>query len=250
MLPIDRAAWTNRWRHLPALEKLVFAGGLLGLSLALPPLAAAPVILVVTALATIAGAGVAARDWLAVMAVPAGFLAASAPLLAVAVDWSDGLSIALAPGGPAAALAVVVRSLAAVSCLAFLVLTTPVIDLLALLRRAGLPPAVREVTMLTYRLVFVVLDCAAAGRRAQTARQGYSGLRNSVRSLGWLAAGLLHRALDRGRRLETGLAARAFDGDLRVLEPARPASPARLAAIGAVLLAVAAAAWLLDGLAA
>ena len=93
--------------------------------------------------------------------------------------------------------------------------------------RSGAYPAI-------YRLIFVFLERAEVGRQAQVARLGYDGPRRSIRSLGWLAGSLFQRSLDRGRRLETGLAARGFTGDLPQLGSDRAASGALLIA-GALL---------------
>jgi cobalt/nickel transport system permease protein len=146
--------------------------------------------------------------------VPLGFLLTGIPVLALAVDVSDGVHIGLAPDGLRLAAEVTSRSLAATSCLVFLILTTPVAELVPMLGRLGVPRPVRELVLLIYRLIFVFLERADAGRQAQVARLGYDGPRRSIRSLGWLAGSLFQRSLDRGRRLETGLAARGFTGDL------------------------------------
>ena len=66
-----------------------------------------------------------------------------------------------------------------------------------------------------------------------------------LRSLGLLLARLLPRALDRARRLETGLAARGWEGEMRVLSDQPALSWPALALIVAVeLLTAAAGVWL------
>jgi cobalt/nickel transport system permease protein len=171
---------------------------------------------------------------LGTLAVPMGFLLTGIPVLALAVDVSDGVHIGLAPDGLRLAAEVTSRSLAATSCLVFLILTTPVAELVPMLGRLGVPRPVRELILLIYRLIFVFLERADVGRQAQVARLGYDGPRRSIRSLGWLAGSLFQRSLDRGRRLETGLAARGFTGDLPQLGSDRAASGALLIA-GALL---------------
>lgn len=240
MFPIDQYAWTHRWRdHHPA-ERALLAGGMLLIAVTLPPLATAPLVVLAMAVATVAGAGVPLTAWLRVMAIPAGFLLLSLPFLAVSLDLTDGVRLAVSAAGAWLALAVGLRSLAAVSALAFLTLTTPVAELVPWLRRIGVPQAVVEIALLMYRLLFIVADCAAATRQAQEARLGYSSVRRGIRSLGLLTATLLTRSLARARRLEIGLAARGFTGELRVLAPERTLSRRRLATIAAVLIAVAA----------
>lgn len=246
MLPIDRHAWTNRWhRHRPA-ERALLAGGMLVLALTLPPRGSAPLVCLAMAGATVAGAGVPLCAFLRTVAVPAGFLAASLPFLALSLDLGDGVRLDWSPAGAWMALDVGLRSLAAVSCLAFLTLTTPVSELVPWLRRVGVPQAVVEIALLVYRLIFVVAERALAAGQAQEARLGYSTGRRAVRSVGILAGGLLGRSLGRARRLEIGLAARGFEGELKVLAPVRTRSRARLAAVVLTLLAVAAGGLALD----
>lgn len=238
MLPVDRHAWTNRWRRYHPLEKAALAGGLLAADLILPARSVAAPVLLAAFLATVPGAGVPLRAFAKVMAVPAGFLLTGLPALAVSVDWSASPMIALPAEGVATASAVTARSLAAVACLAFLILTTPVPDLLGLARRAGVPASLVELAYLVHRLIFVVLERADAARQAQAARLGYRCWRTAIRSVGMLAGGLFLRSLDRGRRLDLGLSARGYHGDLRVLGPDYALSPLRLAAVAATVGAV------------
>jgi cobalt/nickel transport system permease protein len=126
------------------------------------------------AVATVAGAGVPTRAFLGVMALPTGFLLTSAPFLALSLDLGDGVCLAYNPSGATLALAVALRSLGAMSCLAFLALTTPAAELVPWLRRVGVPAAVVEIALLIYRLLFIGMERALTGQRAQAARQGYS----------------------------------------------------------------------------
>jgi cobalt/nickel transport system permease protein len=224
MRAIDHYAWTNRWRDRHPLEKLAPAFGLLLLTLFLPPLTTGSLTLIGMALATRLGAGVPLRAFASVMAVPAAFLLTGGLFLAVSVDWMDGLKLAFSPEGARLALETTVRALAAVSCLAFLTLTTPLSDWAPLLRRLGVPASVVELMLLMYRLIFVFAERALTGRQAQAARLGYVRFDRAVYSTGLLAGNLFQRALDRAQRLERGLAARGYTGELRVLTPERPLS--------------------------
>jgi len=238
MSPVDRSAHLNRWRHRALAEKAVLALGMLLLAVALPPVPAAPLVATVMVLATLVGARVPARVWLACLAAPLGFLLVGAVTLVVRLDAS-GLS--LTPGGLPAAAGLAARSLAALTCLLFLALTTPATDLIAGLRRLGLPAEIAELALLTYRFLFLLGDTALAMDAAQAARLGHVGARRRLRSLGVLIANLLPRALDRARRLEIGLAARGWDGEMRVLSRRQAISPPALALVLALEAATAAA---------
>jgi cobalt/nickel transport system permease protein len=248
MLAIDRYAWTNRWREHHPGERLLLAGGGLLLALTLPPLTAGPLLVAVMAGATVAGAGVPARAFLGVMAVPAGFLLAGAPFLALSLNLRDGVQFGWSADGAVLALSVSLRALGATACLACLTLTTPAAELVPWLRRLGVPALLVEIALLVYRLIFLFMERAAAGQQAQAARLGYRDARRGLRSLALLVATLFQRALERARRLEVGLAARGYTGELRVLAPARVLSRRRLAANAGLLLGVGLAALLLDQL--
>jgi cobalt/nickel transport system permease protein len=219
MRAIDHHAWTNRWRNWHPVEKGLPAISLLMLTLVLPPLTTAPLVLASAMLTTVYGAGIPWKTFLSVLAAPATFLLAGIPFLAISVDFSAGFNLTFSPEGLQLALATVIRALAAMSCLAFLILTTPLTDGVLLLRRIGVPAGIIELIQLVYRLIFVFAERALTGRQAQAGRLGYSRLDRSVRSLGWLAGNLFQRALEQARRLEIGLMARGYTGELRVLSP-------------------------------
>ncbi|MBF0125831.1 MAG: cobalt ECF transporter T component CbiQ [Magnetococcales bacterium] len=224
MSPIDRAAHLNRWRHRSLTEKALLTFGMLSLAMVSPPCPTAPIVAVVMTAAALAGARVPVRVWLACALGPAGFLLVGGISLAVQVDAGG---IGLTPMGLTVAAQRIVRSLAAVACLLFLALTTPTTDLLAGLRRLGVPAELVEIALLMYRFLFLLADVALAMDAAQAARLGHSTRRRRLRSLGRLVANLLPRALDRARRMETGLAARGWQGEMRVSSlAASPSLPA------------------------
>lgn len=237
-MPIaDRAANLNRWRRKSLVEKATLALGMLVLALLLPPFPAAPVIAAIMTGAALIGARVPAGIWLALAAGPLGFMLTGAAMLTVQID-ATGLS--LAPNGFAMAAGLIARSTAGLTCLLFLALTTPVTELLTGLRRLGLPVEVTEVALLTYRFVFLLADMAMTMDAAQAARLGHDGFKRRLRSLGLLAANLLPHAIDRARRLEMGLAARGWEGEMRVLPQQAKLSVTGLTTVLAVEAATAA----------
>jgi len=214
---VDSWANLSRWRHHPT-EVTVLAGGLLLLALALPPVPCGFAILAVSAAAIVLGAGIPAGVYLRVMALPMSFLLAGSVALLFSVDVPDGrLAISLAPDGLESAGKVILRSLAAVSATLLLALSVPLAEVLSLLRRCHAPVVLVELMGLVYRLLSVFDDTLRDLLTAQSCRLGYRNLRTSYRSLGAAVASLFIRAIDRARRLEMGLAARGYQGELRVL---------------------------------
>jgi cobalt/nickel transport system permease protein len=227
---LDRLAQGNALAQRSPSEKAAASVSALLLALILPPWPWALAVFLLMAAATLLLARISLGDYLRVLLLPLGFLAAGALALALSLS-ADFPWLGLAADGGEEALRVTLRALAGVSGLLFLALSTPLADLARLLERLGAPQAVAELMLLIYRMVLLLLDTAFSMQAAQAARLGYAGPWRSLASVGQIAAGLLPRALARARGMEIGLAARLYEGRLAVLAPPRPASLPVLAAI-------------------
>ncbi len=240
MNTIDRLAHSNRLARASAAEKMLFSMGMLVLAVTLPPWPGAVVVLVVVLVALLGVARVPVGAYLRLIAGPALFMAMSTvPLLFTLSFGRPGLiHLGLSSDGPQLALQVTLRALAGVNCLFFLILTTPVPQILGVMHRCHVPPVVTEISLLVYRYTWVFVNTVQCIRRAQEARLGYSSLGRSYRSLAMLTGALFGQALQRGRALENGLDARNWQGEFRVLDDAPAASVATLALIVTVEAAV------------
>lgn len=229
MTAVDRLAHDNAWSRRHPLDKMVLAGGLLLLSIVLPPMPGAALVLAAALAAAVFGARVPAAGFARLMAAPVAFILSGALVLALSLRLDGGgPALAFSPEGLRLAADVSLRAAGATASLLLLMTTTPIADLLGLLRALKIPAPVVDVVLLVYRFIMLVIGVAGVIRVAQASRLGYVGLRRSIRSAGLLAAALLPRSLDRGRRLEIGLAARAYDGELGVLSATPRPSPAFL----------------------
>lgn len=230
MHPIDLCAHNNRWSYQHPLQKLLLSGGTLLLCLLLPPLAAGPLILVGMVALALWGARVPARIYLGFLGAAMAFALFGAVPLAISIRWSStGLAWEFSRPGAETAVHVLLRAWAAVSCLLFLATTTPLSTLVAEFRRLKIPGEIIELMLVIYRMLWLLSDVLQKVRTAQAARLGYCGLRQSFRSTGLLAAALLGRILNRASRLEVGLAARGYQGNLNVLADERPLSSLAIA---------------------
>lgn len=248
---VDSCAYGNRWRFLHPAEKGLLAGlALLAALAARSPLAALMVFACMAAL-TVGGAGIPLRIYLRLLLLPAGFLLAGVASLAVSFGGGEiplgtlpGLnwSIFLSQAGLTQAALAFCRSLGAVGALYFLALTTPMTEIIGLLRRLRVPALFLELMLLAYRQIFVFLQIAQDMRTAQASRLGYATTGNSFRSLAALGANLYLRVQQRSRLLHRSLLCRGYEDDLRWLEREYPRSRGTLlpaAAVGAALLSLA-----------
>lgn len=253
MLYLDYLAYNNAFKNISIGEKLLFAGGGLILALALPRpplLLAIAVVMHIALLAARIPPAYLLRLWLA----PALFLAVALAGVAISASAAPFTALAALKAGPfylgvtAAGIEtagnILLRSLAAVSCLFFLATTTPAAHLAGYMARFSLLRPVGEIALLTYRFIFVFLAAAAQIYTAQQSRLGYADSRRSLRSLGLLAASIGRKAFLTARDLNIALTARGYQSRLSYHHQGRPANPARLAAIALILAAIAATAFI------
>lgn len=242
---IEQSAYANRWRKIsPAAKGLLALGGFIAAFAARQPLAAIVVAGLMTCV-TLAGARVPVGRYLRVATPALLFLGISCLSLAFSLDLdNDGqfLSLRPTPASLKKVAEVGTRSLGAFAALLFLVLTTPLIDLIALLRRLKTPEVLLEIMVLCYRMLFVFSEAVRDTLTAQSARLGYATSRLALRSLGGLAANLTVQVWQRAHALHVAAQARNNDGPLRFLEPkfANAGLDISLAAAsGSVLIALA-----------
>ncbi|WP_320775775.1 cobalt ECF transporter T component CbiQ [Streptomyces sp. CRN 30] len=245
MLPIDAAAHSSRWRRRHPVDKAVLGLGLTVLAISLPAWPGAALVLVTAVTVLLGPAGVPARRLWRAWRVPLGFCVTGALPLLVRVGGPDGF-VSAAPGGPAHAAGLLLRTSAASLGVLLFAFTTPMSDLLPRLVRAGVPAPVVDVALVTYRMSFLLLDSVRRIRDAQAARLGHTTRAAAWRSLGGLGATAFTRAFGRAARLQSGLAGRGYDGSLRVLVPEARVSGRFTAASLTLLGAVAALTFVLD----
>lgn len=240
MLNIDSFAYTNRLRHAHPLEKAGFALMTMLLCLGFSSPVISCLVLILTAAAVMGRAGIPGKVYLKLMAMPFSFLLLGVLTIAVSVTTKGlgagrlagitvwGVTIGLTDASLSTAGGLFLKSLGAVSCLYFLALTTPAVEMVALMRKLKFPALFIELTDLIYRFVFVMLGTADAIYTSQASRWGYASPKNSMKSLGQLTASLFVKALDRSQMLFTALSARGYSGQLNVLLPEYSVSPANV----------------------
>lgn len=241
----EQSAYSNRWRRISPVAKGCFSlCGIIAAFAAGSPRAALLVALCMT-LATLLGAGIPPLRYLRVATPALLFLAVSCLSLLVSLDFGG------ASGAPALHPAVAEfpriaqvcgRSLACLTALLFLALTTPLPDIIMLLRRCRLPDTLLDLMILCYRTLFVLSEAVHDTITAQSARLGYTSFRLSLRSLGGLLANLTVQVWQRSQALHLAALARNNDGALRFLESSYAHSSVSIsitATMGSLMIALA-----------
>ncbi|WP_238456274.1 cobalt ECF transporter T component CbiQ [Desulfotruncus arcticus] len=188
-------------------------------------------VIVLMAFAIVGPARIPIKVYFRLMSLPFSFLLIGVVTIAVSITtkgsgagWLAGITISgitvgITYSGIIYAIGLFLKSLGAVSCLYFLSLTTPAVEMTAVMRKLKFPSLFIELTDLIYRFIFVMLATAEEIHTSQSSRWGYASMKNSMKSLGQLTAALFVKALHRSQTLYTALSSRGYTGQLNVLTP-------------------------------
>jgi len=224
---IEQSAYTNRWRRIaPAAKGLFSLCGLVAAFAAATPATACGIAAVLCAV-TVLGVGITPVRYLRVAAPALLFLFVSTMSLAVSLKIggsASDVSLQMASTEYSKVAQVCGRSLGGLAALLFLALTTPLIDIIALLRRLKAPEVLLDIMVLCYRTLFVFSEAVHDTITAQSARLGYATVRLTMRSLGGLVANITVQVWQRSLALHLAAMARNNDGPLRFLEHTYPNS--------------------------
>ena len=158
-----------------------------------------------------------------------------------------GLNLAIREEGANLAVLLIARTFGGMCSLYFIALTTPMIEIFAVLKTLHIPESVIELSMMIYRYIFVFLDQAAMIHSAQMMRLGDAGTKNSLNSFAMLCSVLFLRSWEQGERLIVAMDSRCYDGKLDLMEPAEGAKRGAILAVAAYLAAATAIAVLTGG---
>lgn len=223
---IEQFSYSNRWRRVHPAAKTVFTlCGMAAGFLTRSPAMAAIMALILVAITRL-GAGIPLRCYLRVSAAPLMFLLVSGATLAVSIGWQGQFPWICLDSSLQQLLAashVAGRSLVCLASLLFLSLTTPLNDLIALLRRIGFPAVLTDLMTLCYRTLFVFVEAIHDITTAQASRLGYARPGLALRSLGIMVASLTVQIWQRSLALHQSALSRANDGPLCFLTPSYPA---------------------------
>lgn len=175
--------------------------------------------------------------YLRFLRIPTGFLI---PGLLVILAFAAGDPIVhlgpivVSEAGVDRAIRTGLRSVAGVSILGYLVVTTPVPRLIAALERLRLPAFVVEFALLTYRGIQLLLESADRLYTAAASRSGFASRRATFRSTKYVGVSLFLRTLSRAEAMDAAMRSRGYDGRMPV--PDRESRGHGYAAVVCVLL--------------
>lgn len=110
------------------------------------------------------------------------------------------------------------RALSCLTCIYFIMLTTPFNQLIFVFKKLHLPDIVLEISMLMYRFIFIFMEEVADIRKSQELRFGYVNLKNGYNSFGLLVNMLFKRMMIRYDEMSIALDMKLYDGTFYIVE--------------------------------
>lgn len=240
MIKIDKLCYNSKLRYQNAGEKFAFAMITLLICVMSRSIAVACIVLGVMGILTIYKGGVPLLCYLKFLMVPLTFLLLSTlavmlhiqsvPMELFAIPlgkWYLTTSFhSVCYGGQ-----LILTALGSISCLYFLSFTTPVPDILEVLRKLHCPKLLIELMLLIYRFIFILLKTASNISISQQCRLGNRNYKTALKSFGMLGSALMIRSVIRSGKLYDSMEARCYDGTIRVLSQYQPPKRKHVASI-------------------
>ena len=109
------------------------------------------------------------------------------------------------------------RALSCLTCIYFIMLTTPFYQLIFIFKKLHLPDVVLEISMLMYRFIFIFMEEVSDIRKSQELRFGYINLKNGYNSFGLLVSMLFKRMMIRYDEMSIALDMKLYDGTFHIV---------------------------------
>ncbi len=228
MISIDQSAYYSRLRKIDPVIKIITALVLIFICLFANSYLVSALIIIVVSFIIVKYDGTSLQILLKLMMLPISFLILS--IVTIIFQSSDNPNNLLLPIKISYlyygfniynldfAGRLIFRAIAAILCMYFIALTSPMVEIFCVLRRVKSLKLIVELMELIYRFIFVLTETANQIYIAQSSRLGYNGIRASYKSLGILASMLFDRAYKRSDKIYVALESRGYDGDLTMID--------------------------------
>ncbi|MDE6903713.1 MAG: cobalt ECF transporter T component CbiQ [Lachnospiraceae bacterium] len=164
-------------------------------------------------------------SYLRLMSIPLGFLLISCLTLLVDMGqgglWHGsllGISLCITKVSLSQAALALGRSLGALCALYFLSLSTPVPEIIGILKKLHVPSFFTGLMYLVYRCIFILFSMHHSMKTAAKSRLGFGDYHTSLSSVGKIYANLLHRSYNSAMEMFHAMESRCFQGEITFYE--------------------------------
>lgn len=224
MLSIDKYAYTNKLTNYnPFIKSLIVAIALI-VSIVTKNYYINLGIFITMILLTVGVAGIPIDKYLKILFVPMTFLIISVLTIMISISkvdifiWSIEVFdyyIGVTENSLEQVILLSTRVFASITSMFFLSLTTPLNQIIKVLKKLFIPSFVIELTVLIYRFIFVFLEEAQEIHHGQEMKFGYSNMKNSYNSISLLIRSLFTRLLLRYKDMVVVLECKLYNGEFK-----------------------------------
>ena len=232
ILSVDYYAYASHMRSWNATFKIIFSMLCLLLCLILNNIYVSIAVILIMGYMTVVIGGLELDHYISMLLIPIVFLLFGRAAIAVGFSWNSvgqynlnvfgWFYIYCSQASLWKASGLIFKALGAVSALYMMTLTTPLSELIVVLRKAHIPKVIIELMNMIYRYIFIMLDTHSRMKNSAEARLGYVDFKTSCYSFGQVASNLLIVSLKRGTDYYNALESRCYNGDLQFLEEEKP----------------------------
>lgn len=226
MILIDKLAYSSKLRYKSPNLKAFLAIGSLIICVVLSRLITSLIIILSMGILTVFIGKTPILRYLKLMLIPLFFLFLStiAIIFNITNEPLDFFSfkvgfkyISVSYSSLLFAINLIITAIASVSCLYFLTLTTPIIDILNVLKKLHCPSIVVELMLLIYRYIFVLLNMSNSIQISQKCRLSTRSFKTSITAMGQMLSVLLVNSFKKASYLYDSMESRCFNGEINVL---------------------------------
>ncbi len=225
MLLIDKYAYTNKLADYNPMTKFIFVIGALTIIIFFNNPYINMSIFIIMSFLTIFVANIPLNKYLKIMAMPIVFLMISIIAILLSISPNDififsvkisNKYIGITRESLTESINTLSRVWASISSTFFLALTTPLNNIIKILKKLKLPNVLIELLVLIYRFIFIVLDESKDVIMAEEMKFGYNNMRNSYRSMALLIKSLFIRVLLRYEDMIISLDSKLYNGEFKI----------------------------------
>ncbi len=239
MLSVDVYAYSSHLRKWNASFKVLFAVTCLVLCIALNNLYVSIAIVLLMGYYTVVLGGLEFDHYVSMMTIPFAFMIAGSIAIAVGFSFKPlgqynlnvfgWFYVFCSQKSLLQAANLIAKALGAVSALYMMTLTTPLSEMISVLRKAHIPKVLVELMNMIYRYIFIMLDTHVKMTNSAKSRLGYIDFPKACASFGMVASNLLVVSLKKGTAYYNAMEARCYDGELLFLEEDKPVEAKQVA---------------------
>jgi cobalt/nickel transport system permease protein len=229
MIYIDKYAYFSELKNANPLLKILFGGLSLIVCVCSESFLSFSVVFVTMFYVTVFKAKIPLGYYVRLLFLPLGFLllgvlgvvinvtpSSLPPDCAVALNF-QGYNIFVSKTGLLTASVLVCKSMSAVSCLYFIILTTPFRTILQFLHLLRCPEILVTLSGLIYSFIFLLMDIADIKLKSQRCRSGYRDIKNFPRTFAMLWGSVFVQAWFKSQWAFKSMQARGYDGRIKYL---------------------------------